>query len=225
MNNYLKITLLSCLCLSILTQASSQIFGIKAGLNLSNMLAKDDDENYAEHSKMNIGFHGGVVVEFPISELLSIEPGVLIASKGLKMVEEEEYQGDTYKFTNQMNLYYVDIPINLKIGYDLGSAKIFGLVGPYIGIGLSGKTKMIYEGGGESDTDTEDVEWGTDPDNHDLKRPDYGVTFGAGALFGPIEVSISYGLGLANISSYTDNGATLKNRVLGVSLAYRIGTN
>jgi len=225
MRNYLKITFLFFVSLCILTQASSQNFGIKAGLNLANMLAKDDQENYSEISKMNIGFHAGAVVEFPISDLLSIEPGVLIASKGLKMVEEDTYQGETYKYTSQMNLYYIDIPINLKIGYDLGTAKIFGLVGPYIGIGLSGKTKSTYESGGESETDTEDIEWGTDPDSHDLKRPDYGVIFGAGALFGAIEVSVSYGLGLANISSYTENGATLQNRVLGISLAYRIGND
>lgn len=225
MRNSLKITLLSLTCLIIFTQAYSQNIGIKAGLNLADMLAKDDDGSYTDDSKMLIGFHAGAVVEITISELISIEPGLLISSKGIKMVEEDTYMGETYKYTNQMSLYYLDIPINLKIGFDAGSARIFGLVGPYIGVGLSGKTKWTYEGGGESETDTEAVEWGTDPDDHDLKRPDAGVTFGAGALFGAIEISVSYGLGLLNISSYTDEGATLKNRVLGISLAYRIGTN
>ena len=225
MRNYFKIIILSLACLSIITQAYSQNIGIKAGLNLADMLVKDDDDSYTDNSKMHVGFHAGAVVEIPISELISVEPGLLISSKGIKMVEEDTYLGETYKYTNQMNLYYLDIPINLKIGFDAGNVRIFGLVGPYVSIGLSGKTKSTYENGGESETDTEDVKWGTDPDDHDLKRPDAGVTFGAGALFGAIEISVSYGLGLLNISSYTDEGSTIKNRVLGISLAYRIGTN
>ena len=133
--------------------------------------------------------------------------------------------GDTYKFTSIVNLYYIDVPINLRIGFDVGSVKIFGLVGPYLGVALSGKVKYTEEINGESETETEDIEWGNDPETHDLKRFDYGLTFGAGAQFSAIEVSVSYGLGLANISSYTEDGFTTKNRVLGISLAYKFGSN
>jgi len=223
MKNYLKIALLFSVCLCILSEASSQSFGIKAGLNLATMLAKDDDETYSENAKMMPGFHVGATVEIPITDLLSIEPGLIMTTKGIKIVEEDTYQGDTYKFTSQMNSYYIDIPVNLRIGYDLGTAKIVGLFGPYFGVGLSGKTKSTYEGGGESDTDEDEIEWGNDPEEHDMKRPDYGITFGAGAQFSALEVIVSYALGLANISTYQDDGATFQNRVLMISFAYKFG--
>jgi hypothetical protein len=131
--------------------------------------------------------------------------------------------GETLKMTARMNLYYIDVPINLKLGYDLGPAKVFGLVGPYVGVGVSGKVKSKAEYAGETEEETEDICWGDDPENDDLKRLDYGVTFGAGAQISALEISLSYGLGLANIDSYTDEGNITRNKVISISLAYKIG--
>ena len=74
------------------------------------------------------------------------------------------------------------------------------------------------------DTETEDVEIGS-ADTDNIKPFDFGLQAGAGIEFNSFQVGVSYGLGLANISSYTDNGSKISNRVLGISLGYRLGAN
>ncbi|MDP3359679.1 MAG: porin family protein [Lutibacter sp.] len=197
--------------LTLATESFAQQFGIKAGLNLSNMLMKDDDDTYSDDFKMNPGFHIGPTMELPINETVSFETGLLLSTKGYK----ETFDGDTDKY----NLLYLDIPLTAKATIDIGGSKIYGIFGPYIGIGLSGKAK--YEEDGESFE--EDIKFGSDEDEDDLKRLDYGLTIGAGMEFNAIQIGLSYGLGLANISTYTDGGAKISNRVLGISLGYKFG--
>jgi hypothetical protein len=205
------------------TELFAQNFGVKAGLNLSTMLAKDEDENYSDELKMNPGFHLGATLEFPITESFSFETGLLLSTKGFRMSEEETYEGETFKFDSKMNLFYLDIPLTAKASFDIGGAKIYGLFGPYLGMGLSGKSKYEYSYNGETETEEEDIKWGSDEDEDDLKRLDYGLILGAGLEIGSVQIGLSYGLGLANISSYTDEDAVLSNRVLGFSVGYKFG--
>ena len=122
----------------------------------------------------------------------------------------------------KINLYYLDIPLTLKASHEISEGlKLFGAVGPYVGIGLIGKTKVTFEFQGEEDTEVEDVKWGSNENSDDVKRLDMGLTFGAGVEIKSIMLGISYDLGLANISSYQDNGATRKNKVLKFSIGYR----
>jgi hypothetical protein len=208
------ILLISLFCI----QTNAQTFGLKAGLNLSNMLEKDDDDTYSNDYKMNPGFHIGGTVDVPISDILSFESGLLLTTKGFKYEEEE--MGISIKA--KANLYYLDIPLTLKASHELSEGlKIFGAVGPYVGIGLSGKIKATVEYQGDEETDEEDVKWGSDEDNDDLKRLDMGLTFGGGVEINAIMLGISYDLGLANISSYQQDGATSKNKVLKFSVGYR----
>lgn len=199
-------------------QANAQTLGIKGGFNLANMHEKDDDETYSDDYTMNPGFHAGLFAEFPINEFLSFEPGLLLTTKGMKY--EDDILGINVKA--KVNLYYLDIPLALKASHDIGgNAKIFGAVGPYVGIGLSGKVKATAEFMGEEETEVEDIEWGSDEDEDDLRRLDYGLTFGAGVEVNPVLFGISYDLGLANISSYQDFGTSTKNRVLKFSVGYK----
>ena len=217
MKNYTKISmvlLISLLCV----QTNAQTFGLKAGLNLSNMLEKDNDDTYSNDYKMNPGFHIGGSFDIPINDLLSFESGLLLTTKGARV--EEEDMGFSLKA--KINLYYLDIPLTLKASHEISEGlKLFGAVGPYVGIGLIGKTKVTFEFLGEEDTEVEDVKWGSNENSDDVKRLDMGLTFGAGVEIKSIMLGISYDLGLANISSYQDNGATRKNKVLKFSIGYR----
>ncbi len=197
-------------------QSYAQIFGIKAGLNLSNMSMKDNDDTYSDDFEMNPGFHVGGTMDYPFSDILSLETGLFLDTKGFKWDNKEgDEEGEV-----KVNLYYLDIPITLKGSFEVGSGgvKIYGAAGPYIGMGLSGKFKSEYSYQGEKESEEEDVEWG---DDGDFKRLDYGLTFGAGVEFSAFQLGVSYDLGLANISAYSDNGNTIKNNVLKFSVGYR----
>ena len=210
------------LLLLITTQTFAQIkFGVKAGLNLSNMLAKDNDQTYSENFKMKPGFHVGATVEFPIVKRFSFEAGLLLATKGTKMNEKETFGNETSELKGKINLFYLDIPLTAKVTFDIGSAKIYGAFGPYLGIGLKGKSKIEITAMGETETDNETIKFGSGDDQ--VKRLDYGLTAGAGVEINSAQIGISYGLGLANLNNNTDNGAKTQNRVLEISVGYKFG--
>ena len=222
MKNLVKLFIVAILC-TMTTELFAQNIGVKAGLNLSNMLAKDNVGTYSDDFKMNPGFHVGVTAEFPLAEMISFETGLLFSTKGFKIIEEETLMGETVKYDSKTNLLYLDIPLTAKASFDLGGAKIYGVFGPYIGMGLSGKAKYEMTDLGGTETDEEDIKWGSDEYEDDLKRLDFGLTMGAGVEIGSIQIGLSYGLGLANISPYTDDGTKVNNRVLGLSAGYKIG--
>lgn len=205
--------------LTMSAQSFAQTFGVKFGLNLSNMVAKDEDDTFSDDFKYNPGLHLGPTAEFPISDNFSIETGLLATTKGFKMTEEGS--GGDYS----MNLYllYVDVPVTAKASFDLGGVRIYAAAGPYVGAGIFGQYRSKITVGGESESDTEAVDWGSDADEDDFKRLDYGVTAGAGIEFGAVQIGASYGYGLANITPDTEGGTVVNNRVLGVSIGLKFG--
>jgi hypothetical protein len=197
----------------------SQAFGIKGGLNFPSMLVKDDVETYSDNNKIKFGFHIGGVVDVPITDVFSVEGSLLFCLKGGKSVEEFQ----DYKYTVNANLFYFHIPVTIKYTYDLGNLKLYGMAGPYIALGISGKYKTIIEYGGDEETDNEAVDWGTDSENDDLKRTDGGLHIGAGVRIGSIQAGLFYELGLFNISPYTGDGYLIKNRSFGLTASYFFG--
>ena len=215
MNKYFLVPFLLLLLLPI-SDILAQTFGVKGGFNFPSMLEKDDTETYSDHNKLKPGFHIGGVVDFPLTDVLSIEGSLLLCLKGGKSAEEF----GEFKYTENWNLFYLDFPVAIKYTYDLGKIKLYGLAGPYMALGISGKYKTTEENNGDKETDTEVIDWGTDSENDDFKRPDAGLHIGAGVRMGNIQAGLFYELGLANISPYTGNGYRIKNRSVGLTASY-----
>lgn len=203
----------------IYVESNAQNFVLKAGLNLANLLDKDDSDTYSNDFKMNPGFHVGATILVPFSEAVSLETGLVLMTRGMKISEES----GGFKLTANANLMYLDIPILVKGAYSLSdNTKMYGAIGPYIGIGLSGKAKATIDDGTTSSSSEEDIKWGNDENTDNLKRLDFGLSFGAGVEISSFLVGVSYDLGLSNISTIQDGGTTIKNRVLKFSLGYLI---
>lgn len=205
MRNLTKTLFFICL-LIISDQTFGQKIGAKGGLNLSNMMMKDDDDRGDEDFKMKAGIHLGAIVNIPLMDMVSLEPGIQISNKGYRTK-----QGDT-KF--KLNLIYFEIPVLGKFSYELGDITLVGLAGPVFGVGLSGKEKWNYDGDKESDK----IEWGSDDDQ--ARRPEVGLMFGAGVEMSSFQFTLSYNLGLTSVSNESNNGFKFKNRVIGLSAAY-----
>ena len=127
MKNITKLLLVVLVSL-LSAKSNAQIFRIVGGLNLSNMLIKNDMDTYSDDFKMNPGFHIGATIEFPISNILSLGTGLLLDTKGFKTKEE----GQDWVEKEKLNLYYLDIPIVLKVLHDFESGiKVYGVVVPY----------------------------------------------------------------------------------------------
>ena len=120
----------------------SQIFGVKAGLNLSKMILKDDDIDLTDEFDLKPGLLIGPTVEFPLTQDLTLESGILLSSKGIKDSFKETYQGGYYESTTTLNLWYIDIPILFKWNFQINEkTNLFPAIGPYVGIGVQGQSK------------------------------------------------------------------------------------
>ena len=182
-------------------------YGVKAGLNLANISEKSSAGSGNEGKTSKIGFHFGGTAEFPASEAVSVQTGLLFSTKGYKISEGGS------STTTSVN--YLEIPINTIYKIEIGSAKLCLSAGPYLAYAASGTKK------GEGYNDKLDI--GSDDDDT-YKALDYGLNIGAGVeLNDKITIGLQYGIGLANISSYTGYGTSAKNNVFGISVGYMFG--
>ncbi|MBN1144173.1 MAG: PorT family protein [Bacteroidales bacterium] len=195
----------------ISAQTYAQKIGIQGGINLTTLVEKDDDINYADEFEYEnkLGFNGGLTLEMGLGDLIAVEIGALVESRGTQITEGDDYI--------RLNLLYADVPVLLKVGPSFGPVKVFGAAGPYIGFGITGKTTIKYEGEKES----EDIEWGNDEEESDFKRLDYGAKFGIGAEVSGVTFGAYYSLGLANLSPYTGDGYKIQHRALSLSVGYK----
>lgn len=213
MKNVISSITVALLMISVFQSSAQVKFGLKAGLNLANMVIKDKDEIYSKDFKSKAGYHFGVTAEYALNEALSVEPALLLSTKGFKM--SESYSGDEY--TTKANLNYLEIPINGIYKMDFGGTKLYVNAGPYLGFALSGKSKTTATGEPD-ETTTIKIGSGT---NKDIKGLDFGANIGAGVEFGVITFGLQYGIGLANLTNSTTASAIEKNKVFSVSVGYK----
>lgn len=201
--NLLKL-LIVVLMVSSASASFGQTFRVKAGLNLSKMVFKFDQGTEVTPPKLDPGLNLGVTAEFPINDLFSFETGLLLSSKGLKM---DVATGKT----STLSPLYLEIPLNLKKAYKINEVKIYGAIGPYLGLGIGGRSR--YE------TSTAKIVWGSSTTN-DLKPFDFGLSFGAGVELHEFQLGVNYALGLVNIANIQNN-TTVKNKVIGITIGYK----
>ena len=172
-------------------------FGPIAGLNISNISGDNSDDN-----SMLLGAHLGGLVNFSLSDNLSVEPNVLYSMKGANVEVEDLIGGsETYAY----RLSYLEIPIWVR--YQLESGLNFQ-AGPHVGILLA------------AEFDGEDVKDG-------LNSFDFGVGGGLGyQLENGLGFGLNYNLGLANIiDTEGDSDFSNSNNCIKFSVSYTIGND
>lgn len=213
------------LMISLGFSAAAQTLGVRAGFNLSNAEVKDDVSTYSDDYMYLPGFHAGVIAEFPVAGILSVEGGAFFSTRGYKAEDEMVLFDEKYEFKYKTTLYYLVIPVTAKATIDVGPLSVFGQIGGYAGSGLTGNYYSETTIAGVTDTEETDVEWGNDENNDHFKRLDFGLTAGAGVQVKNIRAGVAYEHGLANICTYTQNGYSCANRVISVYAAFIIGGN
>jgi len=83
-------------------------FGIKAGLNLSNVWDSNSDEFRAD---TKTGFAGGLYVGIPIGKYFGLQPEMLISQKGFR--GSGTLLGTDYSFVRTTT--YLDIPLQIQL--------------------------------------------------------------------------------------------------------------
>ncbi len=208
-----RIALMTSLLLSF-SNLNAQSVIIRGGLTISNMTIKDNFEVYSKDYKNKMGFHAGVSFDLPLFAGLSLEPGVQYSAKGFKV---KMLNAETIK-----NLNYVDVPINLRYTLGLGIISVWGSVGPYLGVGINGKSTTEKTTNGKTNTLESDINFG---DKELYKILDYGLGIGAGIELKGIILGAYYNVGMANLSNIDIGNHSVKNGVFNLTLGIRFGGN
>ena len=213
--------------MAVTVPAFAQTFVLRAGLNMAKAVSSVN--GYTSHTKLNPGFHLGVVGEYPLNQNFAIETGLLVNAKGYKLHDKYGYNGNNYESKSYTNLLYLDVPISLKARHSVGGITVYGTAGPYIGMGLTGKTKYESNDFQDKQKGSQKITWGNDPAQATYKRLDYGLTIGGGIEVSSFQVGLVYGLGLANILTKTkgpgssgDATYAMRNRLLSLTFGYSL---
>jgi len=206
-----------CVIFSILG-SFAQTFEIKSGVNLSTMLSKDDWFKYSNDYTLTPRLLVGVTTEIPINQMFSFETGLLFSSKGYKLDSDYRFYEDmepSHIYQNAI-LNYIDIPLSLKATTIFPRSPIYGIIGPYFGIGLNGKVIVDELSAGVTERKEYKHQIGSDGR---WKRFDYGLQAGVGIIIGKFDFGLNYAFGLANISQLSPY--VVKNRIIGLTLGYK----
>ena len=192
-------------------QENSVRFGVKAGLNIANIVGDSQDlwDDLNGEIKPIIRFHVGALVEIPVSEVFAIQPELLFSRQGakLKIDNAEEIS----------NLSYLNIPLIAKFYL---AERLSFQVGPQIGFLLSAKNKA-------SGTFFDGFETVTVDEESDIKdrvnSVDFGLNFGFGyQLEQGVFFDARYSLGLSNINDFEgSDDFEDSNSVFQISLGYK----
>lgn len=158
-------------------------FGLKGGLNLSNITVSNGFDGYSYSTLPN--FNAGVFLKIPVVRFFSVQPEFLYSAQGFKA---NDGSGGTYS----EHVNYLNIPILAKFTTRSG---FFLETGPQIGIKLNAKDK---ENGISQDVSSA------------YNGADLSWAFGAGYKIpmSPVGIDLRYNFGVTNVAndSYYGNG-------------------
>jgi hypothetical protein len=189
--------------------------GIRAGLNMSNVNQKYENEDDERATKCKSGFQLGIDLEIKLAKSFSLQPGLIFSSKGYAInLEDELFFASSVEGYYKVILNYFEIPINLV--YRINNFQVY--TGPFIGFGVGGRYKWDYTYVIDHDNSNYSSagENGMKPvfgsvtvNNLNTERPfnalDYGINFSVGYELGKIHFNMGYSFSCSNLSvKYTD---------------------
>lgn len=163
---------------------TSMQFGVKGGINLSNLIG-DDVGDLDSRTSFNLG----LFVEIPLSGRFSFQPEVLYSGQGFTIINRGEDNifdvGDNVEY----QLSYIQVPLMAKFYLIKG---LYAEAGPQFGFKV--KEKIDYKPA----SDDGDID--IDPDNSNVKDFDTNLAIGAGYKFdNGLSLSARYNYGLTSI--------------------------
>jgi len=226
------------LMITLSVKVNAQVkFGVKAGLNMSNIAQNYKESDYEDATKMRMAYQFGATVEYGLSDALCLQSGLLLSSKGYKYdLEDGLEEGKSVDGYAKVIYNYLELPVN--VAYKINSFQVYA--GPYFGFCIGGKNKWdyTYKYDGDEESDEGDYklkpffgevgEGDLDEDEDAVNALDMGINLGVGYQTGPILINAGYSLGLGNIAPKYEGDSDrsdwkTSNRVLSLSVSYFFG--
>jgi len=179
-------------------------FGIKGGLNLTNLYSSEANTNH-----MKAGFNAGVFAKLPVTKGFSIQPEILYSLKGNKSNYDNILQGSgEYRF----NLGYVEVPVlavvNLAPNFNLH-------LGGYAAYLVNANVKNVNSNG--------DVQGATDLNTSDFNKWDFGLAGGLGFDIQHFTLGARYNYGLSHIGKSGEASGTLLGNAKNAGFSFYAG--
>lgn len=147
-------------------------FGVVAGITSSK---SNLNEAWADVKNIT-QYHVGLTYKLDLG-LLAIQPSILYNMKGTKL---DVASADVAAAELDYKTGYIEVPVQLQLGLNLGVARIYGFAEPFIGYAITNSASL---GGTDLKANWENVK----------NRLEYGVGLGAGVeLIKHVQVSVKY---------------------------------
>ena len=169
------------------TAQSNSRFGIKGGVNVSNLYAKEVDSK-----NTIVGANFGLFLKLALSDNLSIQPELLYSMKGAELTYSGFVTG-----TSKFALDYIELPVMLVVNV-IPNFNIQG--GVYVASLARAKATNV------SNIGVFDFE--KTLSNNDFEKTDYGLAVGAGFDFSKVNLTLRYEYGLKNVGKARTFGTT-----------------
>lgn len=203
----MKKVIIVAICVLFAGTASAQKFGVKGGVNFSNII-KTNDENF--NTEFKPGINAGIFLEIPIVSSLAFAPELMFSQKGYK-TSGTSLLGGANEYSVTTN--FIELPVLAKIN---ASDKFNIVLGPQVSFLTS--TKETFKQGSDSYQNTIREE------NDNLKKSLFGGVVGLGInLTEKMSLNGRYAL---DFQKNNENGTTetprYKNQVYQVSLGFKL---
>lgn len=209
----LFIILVACTVLHVSGHAQGVRIGIAAGVAISNLDFKMNNES--QTAKTKTGFMAGIVADLPLGSNFSFQPGLNYVQKGTK--DEETIDGQT--FTGKISVNNLELPLNFLYHAHTSAGNFFIGAGPSISYALSGKASLTDGTNSESS----DLKFGNSSDDN-MKRYDFGANFTTGFTFKRgLLLAANYNAGLSNLTPLATDGNKISSHYFGFKLGYMFG--
>jgi hypothetical protein len=205
---FVLLTSFSQVAFSQTTDSAKLKFGVKGGVNFSNLYTEDVDD-----SNLLTGFNLGLFARLPITQTFAIQPELSYTTKGAEL----EYNNAFVNGTSTFKLNYLELPVLLVINLS-ENFSVHG--GPYVAYLIDGEATNNSQG------TLFDVE--NNLDNDDYNKFDTGLSVGIGYDTNKIGFGVRYNYGLQKVGKERNfNGTNYtfpngKNSAVNLYLSYSI---
>jgi len=185
--------------------ALSTKFGIKGGLNLTNL----HSNNFADN-QLKAGFNAGIFSKIPITPGFSVQPELLYSVKGNKSDYNNFVEGNgQYRF----NLGYIELPVLAVVNL----AKNFSIHG-------GGYAAYLTNANIKDVNDNGNINGITELNANDFNRWDFGLAGGVAFDIEHVTLGARYNYGLTDIAKSGNFSTTVlgsaKNNGLSIYLGF-----
>lgn len=142
------------------TNVKSQVY-VQGGVNFANISTSKSGST--QNSNMLTTFNAGIMARSNSTEPIALEAGLLLKGKGAKSNTYLTSSPDDNYIKTTFNPLYLELPVNFVLRLPLENRNnIFINAGPYVTMGIAGKSKIETMFLGVTTHTTNDIKFNND---------------------------------------------------------------